>query len=170
LLAALIAAAIAGGAYLLLHDDGGNAASGSRPSSGRVKLGGLAGFDPFGDNGQEHDDKARLATDGNSTTFWDTEHYNDFVKKGVGLVLQAPRPVALKELTVTTVTGGFDATIQASDSPSSGWRDVSGSLPVNGSTTFTLDTGGKKYGYYMVWLQLPRSGGQAEINEVRART
>ncbi len=171
LLVVLIAAAIAGGAFLLLHDGGsGNGASGSSSSSGRVQLSGLAGFDPFGDNGQEHNDKAPLATDGNSTTFWDTEHYNDFVKKGVGLVLRAPRPVALKKLTVKSDTGGFDATIQASDSPSSGWSDVSGSQPVSGSTTFTLDTGGKKYRYYMVWLKLPRTGGQAQINEVAART
>jgi hypothetical protein len=48
---------------------------------------------------------------------------------------------------------------------------VSGDFqPVGSSKTFSVDTQGKKYRYYLVWLKLPSEGGQAEISEVTART
>mgnify|MGYP006178146261 CR=1 FL=1 len=40
----------------------------------------------------------------------------------------------------------------------------------SGDVTFEIDTGGENYRYYVIWLRLPREGGQAEINEVTART
>ena len=43
----------------------------------------------------EHDADAPKATDDNPTTYWDTEHYNTFSKRGVGVVLDAGRAVKL---------------------------------------------------------------------------
>src|SRR5205823_2645446 len=43
---------------------------GGRP----VALSGVSGFDPNGD-GAEHDADAAKATDGDATTYWETEHY-----------------------------------------------------------------------------------------------
>ena len=61
--------------------------------------------------------------------------------------------------------------IKASDSQDGGFVSVSGDRKdVSGSVTFSIDTHGKKYRYYMVWLRLPGHGGQAQISEVRART
>ncbi len=170
-LAALAAAAIAVGAFVLFDNGGGGGLipDGS-PSTKPVTLSGVSGFDPFGDNGQEHDDEAPLATDGDETTDWSTEQYRDFSKPGVGLVLSAPRPVALSRITVLN-GGGFEAKIQASNSANSGFRDVSGDFQqVEARKDFKIDTGDKDYRYYLVWLRLPTSGGQAQIYEVRART
>ena len=44
------------------------------------------------------------------------------------------------------------------------WQDV------GSRTTFKIDTHDKDYRYYMVWLRLSTSGGQAEIDEVTAKT
>jgi serine/threonine protein kinase len=167
LLLALVAAAIAAGAFLLLHDGGTGSVLSGKSSSKPVQLAGLTAFDPEGDN-SEHGSEAGNATDKNRETYWQTENYRDFTKGGVGLVLQAPGQVALSRMTVVS-DGGFKATIKASDSADSGYEDVSRSQEVGETATFKIDAS-KKYRYYMVWLTLPREGGQARIREVTART
>ncbi|HMJ00586.1 MAG TPA: protein kinase [Gaiellaceae bacterium] len=171
-LAALVVALLAAGAFLLFHTGGGKSVlqrDGAAPSK-PVTLHGVTAYDPFGNNGQEHDNEAAKATDGNPSSGWTTEHYREFTKAGVGLVLSAPRAVALSRLTVVAVPG-FEAKIQASNLSNSGFVDVSGDWQtVVARTSFKIDTHGKDYRYYMVWLRLPSSGGQAEIDEVTART
>ena len=89
----------------------------------------------------------------------------------MGLVLQAPEAVALSKLTVRSVGSGFEAQIKAGNSTTGGFTDVSGGFqPVGSSKTFSVDTNGRKYRYYVVWLKLPFEGGRAEISEVAART
>ena len=120
----------------------------------------------------EHSTEASEATDKDTGTGWTTESYRPggFSKDGVGLVLQAPRRLALSKLTVQASGTPFSATIQASDSPTGRFVNVSDRKNVAGSATFSVDTDGKDYGYYMVWLRLPTGEGQAEIDEVTART
>ena len=73
-------------------------------------------------------------------------------------------------MTVVAIPG-FEARIQASKSPSGGFVDVSRDWQDVGSrTTFKIDTHDKDYRYYMVWLRLSTSGGQAEIDEVTAKS
>jgi hypothetical protein len=108
-----------------------------------------------------------LATDGNLSTYWPTERYNDFTKSGVGIVIESKPAAPLDELTVTTDTPGFPAKIRASNSPGGGFVDVSAEQTVEGTTTFDLDTKDKAYPYYLIWLRLP-DGGTAHINEVKA--
>jgi hypothetical protein len=140
-------------------------------SSAPVRLQGLDAFDPPPGDGSEHDADARLATDRDDGTAWDTEQYTNFTKNGVGLVLQAPQPVALSKLTVESRGSEFEAQIKAGNSPTGNFADVSGEFqPVGSSKTFSVDTNGRKYTYYVVWLRLPFEGGQAEISEVTART
>ena len=90
-------------------------------------LSAVTAYDPNGGGG-EHDSEAPQATDGSSTTFWRTEHYNtpDFggLKDGVGLVLNAPGDVALKTLTVTSDTPGFTAVVKAGSSPETARADL----------------------------------------------
>ena len=171
LLAALL---VAGGAYLLLMSDSAKKALhvSSTPPSKPVQLHGVLGYDPEGDNHDEHTDVAAQATDGNADTAWKTEEYNPggFTKTGVGLVLRTPQPVALREMTVHGSGTLFSAVIQASDSQNGGFVTVSDRKNVAGPVTFKIDTHGKKYRYYMVWLRLPSGDGQAFINEVTART
>jgi eukaryotic-like serine/threonine-protein kinase len=168
LLAALL---VAGGAYLLLSNDSAKKALHvSSAASKPVQLQGLTAYDPEGD-GSEHAEEAHFATDHNAGTSWDTEHYNNFAKGGVGLVLQAPRAVALSKMTVNSIGSDFDAEIKAGNASGGPYTDVSGDfLPVGRRKTFSVDTHGRKYRYYLVWLKLPFAGGRAQISEVTAKT
>jgi serine/threonine-protein kinase len=164
----LAGALVAVGAYLLLRDDGpGRLIPDNSPSSAAVQLAGIAAEDPTGDG--EHDDEVANATDRDPTTYWTTETYGSFDKEGVGLIVDASRPVALSRLIVVSDTPGFPATIRASTSRTSGFVPVSDEQEVGSRTTFGIDTEGKRYRYYEVWLQLP-DGGRAHVNEVTART
>jgi eukaryotic-like serine/threonine-protein kinase len=163
----LIAVAVG---ILVFTDSGQNVLPGSNepppPVAQNVRLSGIGAYDPFGDN-SEHDEDAGLATDGNPGTYWRTEHYNDFAKEGVGLVLDAGSPVRLSKLVVEGGEGPFEAQIKASSSSASSFVLVSEDWQeVESRTTFPIDTKGKRYEYYLVWLRLPE-GGRARINEVR---
>jgi hypothetical protein len=170
---ALLALAVAGAAFaavVLLGGSGRNdGASGGGGSGSPVQLHGVAGYDPEGD-GVEHNELAGSATDRSTATAWTTETYGseEFggLKRGVGLVLAASRPVKLAHLTVTTPTPGFTAQIESGDSPTGGFTADSSSQPVAGTTTFTLD--GKTSAYYVVWITKLPPGGRAEISEVTA--
>jgi eukaryotic-like serine/threonine-protein kinase len=173
LLILLAGALVAVGAFLLLRDDGArNALPGVSPSPKPVRLQALGAYDPPpGGDGSEHGDDAHFATDRDTGTSWNTETYGNFQKEGVGLVLQAPERVALSRLTVQSIGSAFEAQIKAGNSPTGGFTDVSGGFqPVGSSKTFSLDTQGREYRYYVVWLKLPFEGGRAEISEVAART
>jgi serine/threonine protein kinase len=169
LLIALAMASIAGGSYLFLDGSPDVPVVAEEPASGPIGLEGVRAHDPHGDD-SEHDDDAPNATDGNAETDWSTENYQDFTKPGVGLVLQAPSALALSQLTVVSAAPGFRARIQAGPSSDGPFTNVSDEEEVGEQTTFAIDTGGEKYQYYVIWLRLPREGGQAEINEVTART
>jgi eukaryotic-like serine/threonine-protein kinase len=171
LLIVLALAALAGGAYLLTDGspDVPVVADEDTPA-GPVRLAGEGAFDPEGGDG-EHDDAAGEATDQNPATAWTTEDYEDFTKSGVGLVLQAPAEVALSRLTMQSERPGFTVRIKAGPSATGPFVDVSSQREVTGETTSVpINTGGEKYRYYVIWLALPREGGQAFINEVTART
>jgi serine/threonine-protein kinase len=172
LLALLAALLVLGGAYLLFRDGNGAGPLARATPSKPVKLSGVLGFDPEGDNGDEHTKDAEDATDGDPGTVWKTEQYNagGFSKSGVGLVLRAPKPVALSNLTVDGAGTPFSAVIEAGASETGPFKPVSSRQDVSGTVTYSIDTNGKKYGYYMVWLKLPSGEGQAEIREVRAKT
>ena len=170
LLILLAGALVAVGAYLLLRDDG-TVPVPKTASAGPVQLQALNAFDPPPGDGSEHGDVAHLATDRNDGTAWDTEQYINFTKDGVGLVLRAPKPVALSKLTVESIGSNFDAQIKAGNSPTGPFTGVSGDFQSVGSNkTFSVDTQGTEYRFYLVWLKLPFEGGQAEIAEVTART
>jgi serine/threonine-protein kinase len=170
LLVLLAALLVAGGAYLLLRGDGGTPLTPEASASGPVQLQGLTAYDPEGD-GSEHGEVAHLATDHDPATAWNTETYSNFTKGGVGLVLQAPKAVALSKLTVQSAGSSFEAQIKAGSAAGGPFTPVSGDFaPVGESKTFAIDTHDKKYRYYMVWLKLPFEGGQAKISEVSART
>jgi eukaryotic-like serine/threonine-protein kinase len=171
LIVALALFLVAGGAYLLLSTDSAKKALHVGTATPKpVQLQGLTAYDPEGD-GSEHGEEARFATDHNAGTSWDSEHYSNFTKGGVGLVLQAPRPVALGKVTVNSIGSDFDAQIKAGNASGGPFTAVSGAFqPVGRRKTFSVDTHGRKYRYYLVWLKLPFAGGRAQISEIQART
>jgi hypothetical protein len=130
-----------------------------------VALRGVTALDPAGD-GQEHDDEAPAATDGDPGTFWATETYSAGLNKpGVGLVLDAGGRVALARLTLTTDTPGFTAQIKsAADSENGPYTAISRQRQTAAQTRFALH--GAPARYYLVWItQLDQV---AHVNEVRA--
>jgi serine/threonine-protein kinase len=139
------------------------------PTGARVALSGVSADDPFGNNRVEHNSEAPNATDGNAATYWQTEHYNDGLgKPGVGVVLSAPRDVALKQMTVTTDTPGFTAQIRVGSSPTGPFTQDSSPKISNDSSVFALKgTSGK---YYEVWITNLGSNSSVHVNEVTARS
>jgi predicted Ser/Thr protein kinase len=163
-LGVLAVAALAALGALALRDDGSNAPQAA--SNQPIRLAGIGAYDPEGKDG-EHDDEASLATDNNIGTYWTTERYNDFenTKEGVGLVLDARRPVEPNSITVRSDTPGFEAEIRAGTSPQGPVEPVSDSTTVSSSTQFDLrDTEAR---YFVVWIT--SLDGSAHVNEVRAR-
>jgi serine/threonine-protein kinase len=147
--------------------------AGGHPVSGKpVALSAVTAYDPFGSPpGEEHNADAHLATDGNAGTAWETERYrssfSEIGKQGVGLVLDAGRPVQLHRLGVATSTPGFTGVIRAGDAAGTFPFTVSPSETVTNGTQFAIT--GAKHRYYLVWItSLPPGGSTARINEVKA--
>jgi serine/threonine-protein kinase len=162
---AAAAAAIVAAVVILGGSDGtkkANATTGGAP----VAVRGVGAYDPDGGDG-EHDSAAPKATDGNVETYWNTEHYNTFSKRGVGVVVDAGRVRKLTSVTVTSRTPGFRAAITAGSSPEGPFVTDSESRVVNGTATFPLQ--GRSGRYYVVWITDLGPNDSVEINEIRAR-
>jgi serine/threonine-protein kinase len=167
----LIAAAVSIG-VLRTRDGNGLPVVGDdeNANAAEVRIRAIADYDPpaGGGDGIEHPEAVERATDGDPSTYWTTERYENFESKdGVGLVLEAARPVALERLVVRSDTRGFEAVVKAGSEADGPFEDVSESAPVGARTTFDLDTGGKEYRYYLFWIT--SLDGFAHVNEVRAR-
>ncbi|HEX2110051.1 MAG TPA: protein kinase [Gaiellaceae bacterium] len=148
-------------------DPAENGGPGGRP----VRLVAVADYDPPRGDGVEHPELLPAATDRDPTTYWRTETYDgglDAVgKAGVGLVLDTRRPRALDELTIVSGTPGFTAIVRAGDSVDGEFVEVSAGEEVGERTTFDLDTGGRRYRYYLVWIT--RLDEVAHVNEITGR-
>ena len=121
-------------------------------------------YDPEGDKSENGGD-ARLATDGIATTAWKSEHYRStFSKSGVGLVLDAGKPVRPAKLTLSTETPGYNAQVQVGSSPTGPFTPVSASKQVTGRTVFALKP--RRGRYLVVWITSMPAGGEAAVNEV----
>ncbi|TMM06311.1 MAG: serine/threonine protein kinase [Actinobacteria bacterium] len=158
------------GAILLQDNGGGSSSNPPPPPTGSVQLRGVTAFDPEGSPpGEEHNDTAKYATDNDPKTYWRTEHYNgaQLAKSGVGVVLDAGRPVALRSLTVTSETPEFTAVIKAGSSEGGPFSVDSAPSTVGSSTTFRLN--GKNARYYLVWITDLGGNDQVQIQEVKTR-
>jgi serine/threonine-protein kinase len=137
-------------------------------------------FDPIGGDG-EHDSKAVAVLDGDKTSTWTTEHYEDgdLGKAGVGIWVATPNasPRRVSQLVLDTPTPGFVARVWAADAPvpksapggaHSGWTAVSPSTTVHAAQqSFALHDPGRGYVYYLVWItKLPPHASQAAISEI----
>jgi hypothetical protein len=141
-------------------DDGGG--GGGAP----VRFAAADDYDPLGDD-VEHPELLAAVNDGDSVTWWRTETYGDFTgtKEGVGLILDAGRRRQLSELVVQTDTPGFQAMIQAGNSPEGDFAEISGEVTVEERTVFELQGG--PYRYYVLWIT--DLDEVAHVNEVTAR-
>jgi hypothetical protein len=145
----------------------GRSKGSNAPVGAPVTLAGVGAYDPYGD-GSEHDAAAINATDGDPQTYWATEHYNSFQKKGVGLVLDARGVAEISRVTVVTDTPGFTAEIRATNIQGGPTQAVSDQRVVGRTTRFAIHESAPKR-FYVVWItKLPPGGSFAHVNEVRA--
>jgi hypothetical protein len=166
------------GAYLLVDGTPSWVSSrtgGGGPSapSAPPQLKAVTAFDPFGSPpGQEHNAAAPSATDGNPSTYWETETYHSSFaalgKPGVGLVLDAGKAVQLHELGIATETPGFTAVIRAGDAAGGPFNaTVSASRVAERQAQFAIHGG--KHRFYLIWITaLPPNYESVRINEVKA--
>ncbi len=136
----------------------------TRPPAVRIRVTGVGAYDPAGDQ-SENDGDAPLATDGNPVTAWKSERYRStFVKTGVGLVVDAGRPVKASRVVVTTETPGYSAEIQVGSSPSGPFVSVSGPKTMSQRTAFVLRPRSGRY--LMVWITSMPPERAAAVNEI----
>jgi eukaryotic-like serine/threonine-protein kinase len=130
---------------------GGGAAEG-------VVIEDAAAFDPQGD-GREHDDRVRLALDGNPDTTWHTETYRPpgfggGPKTGVGIYVLLDQPTSLRNLRVESPTRGWSAQVYVADRAATtleGWgQPVTDGADLQGSVDFDLD--GTAGGAVLLWI------------------
>jgi putative peptidoglycan lipid II flippase len=136
----------------------------SRPALVRVPVTAVGAYDPEGD-GSENDGDARLATDGNPASAWKSEHYRSaFSKSGVGLVVDAGRPVIAKRVIVATETPGFQVQVRVGESAKGPFTAVSTSKVTSPTTTLALRS--RKTRYLMLWITSMPQTGVAAVNEI----
>ena len=162
---ALVLAAVA--AALLIAALTGNdepSGSGEAPAGTTIDLVDAQTFDPPPGDGEENNADVGLAIDANPDTTWTTQtYYNAPVigdsisgKKGVGLIVDAGRPVAARNLKIRSDTGGWSLEVYgaASGPPTSleGWGEPIGEFP-NMSTEQTVElTATNPSRYYLIWI------------------
>ncbi|MBX5440626.1 MAG: serine/threonine protein kinase [Solirubrobacteraceae bacterium] len=129
-------------------------------------------FDPEGGDG-EHPGEAIAAIDDDPKSAWSTERYEggQLNKSGVGLYVDASPGVVATRLELRTTTPGWSGEVYAAeDGPPDaldGWTKVATLSDVKRSQQVPLDTAGRKFRYYLVWItQLPPDSENATISDL----
>jgi eukaryotic-like serine/threonine-protein kinase len=171
-----LAAGVVG--YLVATNTGGGgkkAAKTTPPAQPvTVQLTAAKDYDPIGGDG-EHPELVNRAIDGDRATDWHTQTYGggNLAKAGVGLYVSGNSPVAGRQLDVYSTTPGWRAEIYGANTvPAgiSGWGSPLASGDVNEAKhRFQLDTAGRSFRYYLVWIVKLPTAGQVAIDEVKLR-
>jgi hypothetical protein len=154
---------------------GADVSAGSDLTAVKLDTSGADDFDPEGDF-DEHSEEVSLAFDGNVATRWETETYTvgDLQKAGVGLIVNPRAPVAAEVLDVVTPIPGWTAEVYASeDRPDTldEWTRISSATTIEEETPIELDTAGKPFEYYLLWITaLPGGEQKAAVSELTLRS
>jgi hypothetical protein len=115
-------------------------------------------FDPAGDGAEHNADLGNLV-DGDPSTLWSTEQYNNRnfggLKPGVGVILRLDAAHKLKDLVVTSPSTGWSAEVVVVDSVKStrdAWGPPTASKQGIGAGTTTFDLSGKSGGAVLLWI------------------
>ncbi|CAB4875594.1 unannotated protein [freshwater metagenome] len=133
-------------------------------------------YDPFGDR-TEHSSTTGAVLDRDPATSWETEIYltGDLGKPGVGIAIDAKPSVAARRLALRTSTPGWTGVVYAAASGAAppatltdpAWTQVATIPATAASTTVTLDTGGTRQRWYLIWITaLPAGQDQVSISEI----
>ncbi|HUF83537.1 MAG TPA: protein kinase, partial [Acidimicrobiia bacterium] len=130
LVGVLVGAAVVAAGYFGVRaltgggDDGGGGAANA--DAANLTIVNATDFDPDGDD-QENGDTAAQATDGNPTTVWSTERYNnrdfDDPKRGVGLVLELEGDQSIGEVEVAADAADWNGEIYVADASGASLED-----------------------------------------------
>ena len=175
-LAVFLTAGVVG--YLVATNDGGKSNKSKKAAPPAqlvpVQLTTAKDYDPIGKDG-EHPELVNAAIDGDRSTDWHTSTYSggNLGKAGVGLYVNGSAPVAARQLDVYSTTPGWRAEIYGADTvPASidGWGSALGRGDVNAAKQrFQLDTAGRGFRYYLIWIVKLPPAGQVSIDEVKLR-
>jgi eukaryotic-like serine/threonine-protein kinase len=154
-----LAAAVIG--VVVVISGGGGGGGGGVQGEQRIAVSSATDYDPEGD-GDEHSDEVQAAVDGNQATAWTTETYvtgpslEDSGKGGVGLYLDAGKPVAARSVELRSADAGWDLVVYgAADTVPEdidGWTELGSQTDMKTHATVQLKAGGAKYRYYLLWI------------------
>src|SRR5919109_4681353 len=145
-------------------------------SAVKLESGAASDYDPEGDAEESHS-ATQFAIDGNNTTSWATETYRDGLegvhKRGVGLYLNAGSPISARRLDLVTATPGYEVVIYAANTVpgdiGKDWTKVSTRTTLKETTKLPLDTAGRRFRYYLVWIVSLPPSNKADIRELSLR-
>ncbi|HEY2636242.1 MAG TPA: protein kinase, partial [Solirubrobacteraceae bacterium] len=173
----LIIAIIAVAVVLLLHrTHRGTGTLPQKPPAAQVhqvslRDGAAHDFDPLGDD-DEHSEETKLAVDGDASTFWSTETYQDgnLAKPGVGIYADAKPKTKAKFLRVISPRPGYTADVFVADSGPphdlSQWTKVGHVAKAKQTQDIALRPG-PAHRYYLLWItKLPAGKDNAQIAEI----
>jgi len=179
---ALIGAVAAVAAVLMATKERAERGTGSRnvtppPGLRSVSIGQSRAndFDPFGGDG-EHSLEAKAVVDQDTRSTWSTERYQGGTlngKPGVGIYVDAKPGVAARAMDVISPTRDWRGAIYAAPNgppPSrlDGYTRLASIEQRKTRTRVRLDTRGRRYRYYLVWItHLPPESSAVEIAEIR---
>lgn len=151
--------------------NGGQGNGGGSGSGDTIEVQSASDFDPQGD-GTEHSDEVNLAIDGDPSTAWTTEDYQDPLsavgKDGVGLVLDLGDAVEVASVEVQGCSGCGLQVGHASEAASdaSGFEIVGESEAAGDTETFEFEAVSDRYWLIFVTALPGGGGGSASISEV----
>lgn len=182
LLGVVLVVALAGlGVWLSsrAHTGSGIPSGGDRASR-QVRLCGscATAYNPDGHGGtSQNGSDARLAVDGDPTTFWPTQVYftGQLGKPGVGIYVSHRGGTTARAIVIDTQTPGFEASIYGTNKiplaarfGESGWQPLRSRISVVSGQWIRLNGGQRKYSHFLVWItQLPAGGLHVDVNEIK---
>ncbi len=172
-LAVLVAALLAGRTQRGTGTEGASTASGVKAVS--LSQASAKDYDPFGGDG-EHPETVGNVVDRDTQTTWSTENYTGGVlpKLGVGVAIDAAPGYSAKQIEIQSVTTGWSGRIYAAPAGAlpptiedPRWTQVGTITDATRRTRVALETGGRRYRWYLVWIeQLGAGNTKVEIGEI----
>ncbi|MPY93529.1 MAG: protein kinase [Acidimicrobiia bacterium] len=139
-----------------------------------VEINNVASFDPAGPGDGENDGQLSNLVDGEPTTTWSTDRYDDaepfpLFKPGVGVVLEIDEAADLRELRVQAPASGWGAEVYVADAAADaleGWGDEPAATFTADRAAVTVDLGGRHGAAVLVWINSLAGEDRASIGEV----
>jgi hypothetical protein len=134
-----------------------------------------AAYDPFGTGG-ENDDLAAYTVDGDDTTGWRSERYNDrnltSLKPGVGLILAIDNEADIDRVEVTSPTPGWRGELYVApkaEADFDAWGEPVARIDEASAGMTKIDAGDTTGAAVLVWFTYVGDGPQSRIDVTEVR-